>query len=111
MLNHSLEYNIALAVSLLEFIFECYYLLPLSGIGGGWKFLFPSSIYVGFLICVVGDCIRKCAIFTAGKNFTHLIASEHDPEHRLVTNGIYGVWRHPSYVGWFYWSIGTQVCY
>ncbi|CAG2182503.1 unnamed protein product, partial [Oppiella nova] len=29
--------------------------------------------------------------------------------HVLVTHGIYAFCRHPSYVGWFYWSIGTQV--
>jgi len=27
----------------------------------------------------------------------------------LVTHGIYGIMRHPSYVGWFWWSIGTQI--
>lgn len=30
-------------------------------------------------------------------------------DHKLVTNGIYKLVRHPSYVGWFYWSLGTQV--
>lgn len=27
----------------------------------------------------------------------------------MVTNGVYSWFRHPSYVGWFYWSIGTQI--
>jgi protein-S-isoprenylcysteine O-methyltransferase len=26
-----------------------------------------------------------------------------------VTSGIYKFVRHPSYVGWFYWSFGTQI--
>ncbi len=27
----------------------------------------------------------------------------------LVTNGVYSICRHPSYFGWFVWSIGTQI--
>ena len=30
-------------------------------------------------------------------------------DHLLITTGIYAHMRHPSYVGWFYWSVGTQV--
>lgn len=30
-------------------------------------------------------------------------------DHKLVMNGIYKLARHPSYLGWFYWSLGTQV--
>ena len=29
--------------------------------------------------------------------------------HRLVTYGVFSLVRHPSYVGWFYWSVGTQL--
>ena len=31
------------------------------------------------------------------------------PQFQLVTHGIYSLSRHPSYAGWFYWSIGTQL--
>lgn len=34
---------------------------------------------------------------------------EHHQGHELVTHGVYSLMRHPSYVGWFWWSIGTQV--
>ena len=30
-------------------------------------------------------------------------------DHQLVTSGVYGYCRHPSYAGWFLWSVGTQV--
>eukprot|EP01083_Nonionella_stella_P106310 306577_1 len=30
-------------------------------------------------------------------------------EHVLIKHGIYRVLRHPSYFGFFYWSIGTQL--
>lgn len=33
---------------------------------------------------------------------------EKSGDHKLVTHGIYAFARHPSYVGWFWWSIGTQ---
>ena len=53
--------------------------------------------------------MRKIAMLTAGSNFDHLIRTHREDKHQLVTSGIYAVFRHPSYVGWFYWSIGTQI--
>lgn len=102
LLNHSREYHLALAISLMEFALESYFIPDI-------KFYFPLLIKIGFIVCLICELIRKVAMFTAGQNFTHIIADEHEPDHFLVTSGIYGIWRHPSYVGWFYWSIGTQV--
>lgn len=48
-------------------------------------------------------------MITAKKSFHHIVQFQREDEHKLVTTGIYGYMRHPSYVGWFYWSIGTQV--
>lgn len=58
---------------------------------------------------VFGECLRKAAMFTAGSNFNHVVQNEKSETHTLVTSGVYAWFRHPSYVGWFYWSIGTQV--
>ncbi|KAH9407595.1 hypothetical protein TYRP_012417, partial [Tyrophagus putrescentiae] len=102
LLNHSREYHLALTISLIEFAIESYFAPEV-------KFYFPLLIKIGFGICLICESIRKVAMCTAGQNFTHIIADEHQPEHFLVTTGIYGIWRHPSYVGWFYWSIGTQI--
>ncbi|OMO88773.1 Isoprenylcysteine carboxyl methyltransferase [Corchorus olitorius] len=44
-----------------------------------------------------------------GRSFTHLIKVYHEEHHKLVTNGIYGFVRHPSYCGFFIWSVGTQI--
>jgi len=44
-----------------------------------------------------------------GENFSHQIAVEKSQSHCLVTSGIYQHLRHPSYFGWFYWSVGTQI--
>ncbi|EPY86049.1 putative G-protein coupled receptor 153 [Camelus ferus] len=63
----------------------------------------------GLLMVVFGECLRKAAMFTAGSNFNHVVQNEKSETHTLVTRGVYAWFRHPSYVGWFYWSIGTQV--
>ena len=65
---------------------------------------------VGVTLCVGGEVLRKLAMFTAKTNFSHIVQSVHEEGHQLVTHGVYKYCRHPSYVGWFYWSIGTQVC-
>lgn len=64
---------------------------------------------VGVVLCIIGEVIRKLAMFTARTNFNHIVQSVREEGHMLVTHGIYQLCRHPSYVGWFYWSIGTQV--
>ena len=58
---------------------------------------------------VFGQSVRSLAEFTAGSNFTHLVAVQQRKEHRLITHGIYSISRHPSYCGYFYWAIGTQI--
>jgi len=101
MVNHSKEFNLALALGLTEYFIE-------------WLF-FPSMkgncvIYIiGFLIAVAGQSLRTIAMMTAGSNFSHYIASEKKPNHTLVKHGVYSVVRHPSYTGWFTWSVGTQI--
>lgn len=58
-----------------------------------------------------GEGLRKAAMLTAGSNFNHIVQNEKAQSHVLVTSGVYAYFRHPSYVGWFYWSTGTQVSY
>ena len=74
---------------------------------------FKANLYfvscIGLLVCLGGEGLRKLAMFTASSNFDHLIRTRREEQHTLVTTGIYGLCRHPSYVGWFYWSIGTQI--
>lgn len=113
-------------------------------------------------MAVVGQFFRTTAMYTAGSNFTHMVASKKKPDHALITHGVYryadvlealqqekmrvylhvrlfflcriglitlcgrlptgkekctflyfvalcSISRHPSYMGWFWWSIGTQL--
>lgn len=66
---------------------------------------------IGGLMCIGGEILRKAAMLTARTNFNHIVQSVREEGHQLVTHGVYSICRHPSYVGWFYWSIGTQVNY
>ncbi|XP_075762704.1 protein-S-isoprenylcysteine O-methyltransferase [Pelodiscus sinensis] len=101
LLNHSFEYNLAALSSWIEFTVE--------------KIIYPEMKQitwlsaVGLLMVIFGECLRKAAMLTAGSNFNHIVQNEKSDTHTLVTSGVYGWFRHPSYVGWFYWSIGTQV--
>lgn len=45
----------------------------------------------------------------AGSNFNHLVQMKKKEGHFLVTDGVYGWLRHPSYFGFFWWGLGTQV--
>ena len=104
--NHSKEYTIAATFSWLEFWFTSYLqynnLLPYNKLHYFWY-------YCGIFLVILGQFIRSYAMLSCGKNFSHLIMTQKRDDHRLVTNGIYSILRHPSYFGFFYWSIGTQI--
>lgn len=101
LLDHSREYHIAALASWLEFWIEF--------------FLFPDMkqyriiILAGMLLVMGGETLRKLAMWTAKTNFNHYVQHVKEEGHTLVTDGIYSLSRHPSYVGWFYWSVGTQL--
>ena len=48
-------------------------------------------------------------MFVLGDRFSGLVAIQ--PGHKLVTNGIYGVIRHPSYLGLFVNSLGWALAF
>ncbi|KAL8676579.1 MAG: hypothetical protein Q9186_006916 [Xanthomendoza sp. 1 TL-2023] len=64
---------------------------------------------LGLAMLLVGQGIRTLAMAQAGTNFNHLVQSKKKQGHVLVTDGIYGWLRHPSYFGFFWWGVGTQV--
>ena len=100
LINHSPEYQIAAVASWVEFLLE-------------WL-LFPQLKtilllnFLGILLMVGGEILRKLAMITAESNFTHLIQTRKERGHVLVTHGIYSLCRHPGYAGWFWWSIGKK---
>uniref|UniRef100_U5EKS2 Protein-S-isoprenylcysteine O-methyltransferase n=1 Tax=Corethrella appendiculata TaxID=1370023 RepID=U5EKS2_9DIPT len=100
-LNHSIHYGLAAASSWVEFFIEVYYFPEIKKIKWLWL--------IGFIVCICGELLRKLAMITASKNFSHVVQFERHENHELVTHGVYSWVRHPSYVGWFWWSIGTQI--
>jgi len=101
LINHSYQYWAAMLVSWLEY--------------SVWLTMYPSLktwpgvTLAGLLVCILGEVIRKLAMLKAGRNFNHLVQSTKEDTHVLVTNGVYSLCRHPSYLGWFLWSVGSQV--
>jgi len=53
--------------------------------------------WIGAALLVVGGTVRLWPVFVLGKRFSGLVAIQ--PGHTLVTTGIYGLVRNPSYVG------------
>lgn len=101
MVNHSPAFNIAMGASFVEYLLESKFVPSLKG--------HTFVMVVGFLVLAVGQAIRMVAMNTAGRNFNHIIAEDKEDDHKLVTDGIYSIVRHPSYTGWFIWSVFTQV--
>ncbi|KAK9376762.1 Isoprenylcysteine carboxyl methyltransferase family-domain-containing protein [Lipomyces chichibuensis] len=64
---------------------------------------------IGFALMVFGQILRSMAMIHASSNFSHVIVHHKEDSHRLVTTGVYSFTRHPSYLGYFWWAIGTQL--
>jgi len=101
LLTHSKEAQYAIAMAFVEYFIEC---LIFPSLKGNWFIVYPALVVV-----ILAQVIRTSAMWTAGSNFHHQIREEREENHKLVTHGIYSYSRHPSYFGWFWWSIFTQV--
>eukprot|EP00730_Choanoeca_flexa_P008104 TRINITY_DN12442_c4_g2_i1.p1 TRINITY_DN12442_c4_g2~~TRINITY_DN12442_c4_g2_i1.p1 ORF type:complete len:303 (+),score=12.39 TRINITY_DN12442_c4_g2_i1:2-910(+) len=100
LINHSRAYHIAAVVSWAEYWLEAHLVT---------NFYSDHISVAGLAIAMIGELFRKLAMITAGSNFKHLVATEKEPDHQLVRSGVYRLCRHPSYAGWFWWAVGTQV--
>jgi protein-S-isoprenylcysteine O-methyltransferase Ste14 len=65
--------------------------------------------WLGCLLYTVGGLLRIAPVFVLGRRFSGLVAIQ--PEHRLVTDGLYGVIRHPSYLGLFVLAFGWGLAF
>ena len=65
--------------------------------------------WFGFLLYSIGGVLRLAPIFVLGRRFSGLVAIQ--PEHRLVTSGLYGIIRHPSYLGLFVLMLGWGLAF
>ena len=75
-----------------------------------WPLMKPEiSIIIGLFLIVLGQTVRTTAITTAARSFNHIVQSKKREDHILITHGIYHFLRHPSYFGFFWWALGTQI--
>ena len=101
LVNHSTAFWVAMIGSWVEYLVELYLFPSLKGM---WVIT-----VLGMLAVIAGQGLRSYAMWHAGVSFTHLVADDKRDEHTLVTDGIYSYIRHPSYSGFFIWSVATQV--
>ncbi|WP_211460818.1 methyltransferase family protein [Collimonas silvisoli] len=76
---------------------------------GFWTFGADAVRWVGVILFIVGGALRLWPVFILGRRFSGLVAIQ--PGHRLVTDGLYGVIRHPSYLGFLVNSLGWSLAF
>jgi protein-S-isoprenylcysteine O-methyltransferase Ste14 len=65
--------------------------------------------WLGVTLFAVGGVLRLWPVFVLGHRFSGLVAIQ--PGHTLVTDGVYGVIRHPSYLGLLINSLGWALAF
>ena len=68
-----------------------------------------AARWLGVLLYTAGGVVRLAPVFVLGRRFSGLVAIQ--PGHRLVTTGLYGVIRHPSYLGLFVLTLGWGLAF
>jgi protein-S-isoprenylcysteine O-methyltransferase len=101
--SNGTAYNAAHSAALFEIVISCFYPSYQS------RFVNSFTITVGLVLVVFGQIMRSTAMATAGTNFNHTPQKVKQQGHELVTSGIYALSRHPSYMAFFWWAIGTQI--
>ena len=65
--------------------------------------------WLGVVLFAAGGALRLWPVFVLGRRFSGLVAIQ--PGHTLVTNGVYGVVRNPSYLGMLISSLGWVLAF
>jgi len=65
--------------------------------------------WLGVVLFAVGGVLRLWPVFVLGDRFSGLVAIQ--PGHTLVTSGVYGVIRHPSYLGLLVNALGWVLAF
>ncbi|KAH9951648.1 protein-s-isoprenylcysteine O-methyltransferase [Amylocystis lapponica] len=101
LLENGAQYHVAHSAAIVEYVVTLYFWPSCKGL--------PYVSIAGIIIVVIGQALRSSAMIHAGTSFSHAIAYKKLDTHVLVTDGIYKWFRHPSYAGFFYWAVGTQL--
>src|SRR6266508_578393 len=74
-----------------------------------WSLDGDAVRWLGVVLFAAGGALRIWPVFVLGRRFSGLVAIQ--PGHTLVTGGIYGVIRHPSYLGLLVGSLGWGLAF
>lgn len=85
------------------------YLPPYSDRIEIWTLDGDAIRWVGVALFAAGGALRLWAVYALGHRFSGLVAIQ--PGHALVTSGVYGVIRHPSYLGLLVNSLGWGLAF
>jgi protein-S-isoprenylcysteine O-methyltransferase Ste14 len=74
-----------------------------------WTIDTDTIRWLGVVLFAAGGALRIWPVFLLGHRFSGLVAIQ--PGHTLVTGGLYGVIRHPSYLGLLVNSLGWSLSF
>ncbi|HEY9722936.1 MAG TPA: isoprenylcysteine carboxylmethyltransferase family protein [Oscillatoriaceae cyanobacterium] len=77
-----------------------------------WRFphFWPAPAWlapVGAALFLLGAGLRAAAVRALRRHFSPMV--ELQPEHQLVTEGVYGRLRHPAYLGSLAWALSVPL--
>lgn len=76
---------------------------------GFWTLDGDQLRWFGVLLFAAGGGLRVAPVFVLGRRFRSRVAIQ--PGHMLVTTGIYGTIRHPSYLGLLVMALGWVLAF
>lgn len=76
---------------------------------GIWTLDGDAVRWLGVALFAAGGTLRIWPVFVLGRRFSGLVAIQ--PDHQLVTTGVYGVIRHPSYLGLLVGTLGWALAF
>ena len=76
---------------------------------GFWILDGDTIRWLGVALFAAGGLLRIWPVFVLGRRFSGLVAIQ--PGHSLVTSGVYGIIRHPSYLGLLVNSLGWALAF
>ena len=102
--SNGAAYNIAHASAMMETVLS-------SLVFTKWQAKWSNkyTIAAGLFLIILGQTVRSVAMAQAGRSFNHIPQKRKREDHVLVTSGVYGWSRHPSYFGYYWFAVGTQV--
>lgn len=84
--------------------------LPAWSDGAGFWVIGGHAVrWIGIAVYVLGGVLRMAPVFVLGRRFSGLVAIQ--PGHELVTDGLFGLVRNPSYVGLIAITLGWGLAF